>query len=174
MPRIITITDGAIEDGEGRGDGAYDLLDVSGTPAEIGHAIAASLALVGLSGGSRDLPSDSEPLYLSLRIRIQEGVRTRILPNPRALAVAFVCELEDTLTGAQMREVRRRNRRRAPGASTCASHDFCDANMVMAAAWEQVTGQEALRDDEGEMDERVVATWNRAWAMADRLLGGTP
>lgn len=98
----------------------------------------------------------------------------RVIPNPRALAVAFVRGLEDSLTGGQMREVRRRNRRRPRGARTCASHDFCDANMVMSAAWEEVTGQEALWESDEEMDDRVIETWNRAWAMADRLLGGSP
>lgn len=89
-----------------------------------------------------------------------------VLPSARALAVAFVRLLESGLTGAQMREIRRRNRRRAHE-YTCASHDFCDANIVMSEAWEAVAGYPISVEDDA-----MVARWNEAWLIADPLLGG--
>lgn len=86
--RYATITDGSLEGADGDGDGAYDLLDVSGTPDEMGARIGAYLATAGLDCGSDgDLPSDTEPVFLTLRIRIDAvaPLATRIT---RALAAA--------------------------------------------------------------------------------------
>lgn len=43
----------------------------------------------------------------------------------------------------------------------CATHDFCDANMVMLEAWTTVTGLERPPESEDEM-----ATWSAAWEAA--------
>ncbi len=42
--------------------------------------------------------------------------------------------------------------------SCCATHDFCDANMLMAAAFEKVTGNE----DDIEFSKEDCALWNEA------------
>lgn len=44
-------------------------------------------------------------------------------------------------------------------ADICHTHDFCDANMVMAAAFERATGREI--DLQSDADK---ALWNAAWA----------
>lgn len=42
-----------------------------------------------------------------------------------------------------------------PNDSICASHDFCDPNMVMAAAFKRLG-----------FDTKDVSLWNAAWDMA--------
>ena len=49
----------------------------------------------------------------------------------------------------------------------CHSHDFCDANMTMAAAFEEVTGRDPLAN--GETADEDIAMWNAAWARAVRI-----
>src|SRR5687767_4954845 len=68
--RICQIVDGSLLDAEGRGDGAYDLLDVAGTPEEIGKAIADSLREADLGNGSNGdvLEGQGRDLFLELRI----------------------------------------------------------------------------------------------------------
>lgn len=44
-----------------------------------------------------------------------------------------------------------------PDASWCASHDFCDANMVMLSCWQQLTGADDVPEDDD------CALWNAAW-----------
>ena len=46
-------------------------------------------------------------------------------------------------------------------AGACASHDFCDANMPMAAAFEAVTGREPDVASQADAD-----LWNAAWNIA--------
>lgn len=49
-------------------------------------------------------------------------------------------------------------RNRTNGKDVCATHDFCDANMLMAEAFEEVQGREpdvASEDD--------AAVWSAAW-----------
>lgn len=89
----------------------------------------------------------------------------------RALACAFMREIEVDLTAGQLREVRRRNARRPPGAGWCATHDFIDSNESMGRAWAQVIGGAEDPASAAHMD-----LWNAAWAYADRrwLGGSTP
>ncbi len=47
----------------------------------------------------------------------------------------------------------------------CATHDFCDTNMLMAEAFERVVGRES--DVSAHVD---VALWNKAWNVA-KLVG---
>lgn len=86
----------------------------------------------------------------------------RSLPNfilPHALALAFVMLLHADLSAEQWQEMRRRNA--TYGAGVCASHDFCDANMVMAPAFEEVMGREI--DLQSDSD---LALWSQAWDIA--------
>lgn len=79
-----------------------------------------------------------------------------------ALAAAFVADLRVCLTGDQWDEIRARNAL-STYQGCCASHDFVDANMNMAAAFEKVTGREPQTDSDGD-----AALWNEAWAIARR------
>jgi hypothetical protein len=46
-------------------------------------------------------------------------------------------------------------------ACACASHDFCDANVYMGAAWEIVMGRSPDVASEADAD-----IWGRAWDLA--------
>lgn len=83
--------------------------------------------------------------------------------NPaQRLAGAFVALLYRDLTPEQFFAAQVANRGSEEG--VCASHDHCDANMVMLEAFRLITGeQEAfnLSPDEVEL-------WNAAWNIAKR------
>lgn len=76
-----------------------------------------------------------------------------------ALALAFSRHLRSRLTVEQMAHVVTRNETYAW--HTCASHDFCDANMVMLAAWKETQPQEI--DLQSDADTLL---WNQAWQIA--------
>jgi hypothetical protein len=85
------------------------------------------------------------------------------------LALAFAVELRQSFSDYEWHEMRLRNAE--IGAGACASHDFCDANMVMDAAFAKVMGVEALVTDEHdnvEMPAWHTSIWNAAWAIAKR------
>jgi hypothetical protein len=105
------------------------------------------------------------------------------------LAEKFTEKLIAGLTPDEFVEVARRNTNQArleeqaaaAGAEratamdlTCASHDFCDANMVMLDAFEEVFGckPDYLRMpineilDPGASNTPDMADWNAAWTMA--------
>lgn len=73
------------------------------------------------------------------------------------LADRFARRLRASVTFAEYREIRRRNRIETDP-HVCASHDFIDANEVMADAWADVIGTPIDPDD----DEQA-ATWSAAW-----------
>lgn len=85
--------------------------------------------------------------------------------NPFELAVNFSSLLRKKLTPTQFATVRRRNHVQE-SETICHSHDFCDANMVMAKAFKQVTGKKynLKSGDDGQL-------WNDAWTIAtDHIL----
>lgn len=67
--RLCGIVYGAIEDAQGRGDGAYDLLDIVGTPKQIGDAIASSLEQSSLMTGCRDIIEEGGDVYLVVKVK---------------------------------------------------------------------------------------------------------
>ena len=84
-------------------------------------------------------------------------------PTPQTLAEEFAARLFVRIGEANLREVIARNAACGKG---CASHDFCDANMVMLAAL-----QALAPELEGELDEilhrdDLLALWEEAWAVA--------
>lgn len=100
---------------------------------------------------------------------------------PETLAKEFATLLELMVTPAEWRQVLSTN----VGADdlVCASHDVCDANMVMLQAFENVIGREPVMSWEtlpnGQPDgateaakaalaETDNALWNAAWAIAKR------
>jgi hypothetical protein len=83
------------------------------------------------------------------------------------LTGAFVALLHMDLTREQFFAMRVANASAGEGA--CASHDHCDANMVMAEAFRLITGRAI--DTDAESDLRL---WNEAWhtAKGDHLTDG--
>lgn len=78
--------------------------------------------------------------------------------------------LREAIGPEQFAEVQRRNAAE-PRATVCHSHDFCDANEVMAAAMREVVGT-APYDDADASDEQtqgLVDIWNAAWTVAPDL-----
>lgn len=81
-----------------------------------------------------------------------------------AVAYAFAGNLKVLLTPQELEQVVKRNKRNAKKAgyeNCCASHDFCDANMPMAEAFEEVLGREIDMNSNND-----TAIWNKAWELA--------
>lgn len=91
------------------------------------------------------------------------------LPDYRDLAATFAHLLRERVGQPKMAEIRERNAN-APEASWCASQDFCDANMIMDAAF-RALGVEI----DVEIDAHVDL-WNDAWnhARVTLLAGRLP
>jgi hypothetical protein len=85
---------------------------------------------------------------------------TKTPPLPADLARAFTRRLARQLSPWQIQRVRARNRRETHP-FTCHSHDFCDANDVMAAAFRTLTGRTVNTQTGADR-----ALWNAAWALA--------
>lgn len=85
----------------------------------------------------------------------------------KAIGVSFVAALKAQLEPDEFEQMRQRNVKRPQG--VCHSHDFCDANMPMASAFEAVMGREP--DPAQETD---AALWSAAWegAMPDLTASG--
>ena len=77
---------------------------------------------------------------------------------PAILARAFDGQLKAALGPDGYAEVIRRNRDPSQPLGACASHDFCDANVCMIAAFEEILGE-----DPDINDPAVMETWGDAW-----------
>lgn len=75
-----------------------------------------------------------------------------------ALAQAFSEEVRGELSAAELADVNTANSSDENG--PCATHDYCDANMLMAEAFTRIMGREF---DYSDADAEI---WNAAWAMA--------
>jgi|TARA_R110000765_G_scaffold33139_1_gene76186 hypothetical protein len=75
------------------------------------------------------------------------------------LANMFSGEMRSALTEDEMAEVIEANR---SSGRSCASHDVCDANMVMMEAWAKCFGVNDIDGDDAEQ----CGMWNGAWEMA--------
>lgn len=81
------------------------------------------------------------------------------------VANEFARRLQDDLDPPEFDELQRRNRTYEAG--TCASHDFTDANVYMAEAFETVLGREPLADGiDSETGQADAALWGEAWSIA--------
>lgn len=79
-----------------------------------------------------------------------------------ALAKAFDAALRADIGAADYAEVLKRNLTDRYSGGACASHDFCDANMVMLAAYEGMTGSEF--PDADDITDADMDLWNNAWS----------
>ncbi|MFK4705611.1 hypothetical protein ABIC83_002450 [Roseateles asaccharophilus] len=88
------------------------------------------------------------------------------------LALAFAKTLRELLGPEIVAELVRLNAQPGRG-NECASHDFCDANMVMAHAFQRALGRAPLMPGDVEEGahsdqelERDTNLWNAAWSTA--------
>lgn len=94
----------------------------------------------------------------------------------RKIGEAFASALLREIGKKNFAKVRTRNAVHAEAGNRgiCASHDFCDANMTMLAAYCKVTG--VKEDDVAIDDQAVLDEFNAAWdyAKANFLTEGKP
>lgn len=86
-------------------------------------------------------------------------------PTPELLAEEFVLQLKQTLSPFEWQRMRQRNATSEYAGDACASHDYCDANMVMFYAFQKLYGREMALDDSPQADEDLKLS-NAAWAIA--------
>ena len=82
------------------------------------------------------------------------------------LAARFAADLKASLTVAQWRQMRAKNVEYGEG--VCASHDYCDANMIMEPAFVAIVGRDPL-DEASGMSEADCELWSKAWDIAKAL-----
>lgn len=87
-------------------------------------------------------------------------------PIADRIAAAFAVQLFSDIGAADMGQVRGRNASPAYHWPICASHDFCDANETMAAAFLEVMGRDILPDDDSGMTDSDCALWGQSWSIA--------
>lgn len=95
--------------------------------------------------------------------------RSTRTPSTTCLAKDFHRVIREWLTRGQLAEVEKRNatpRYRESG--SCATHDFCDANMAMAEAWMNLTGGEPDFGEGEDRDQEICDVINAAWDKARR------
>lgn len=87
------------------------------------------------------------------------------------IAYEFSGNLINILTGFQMQELVERTKiDRQPG--ICHSHDYCDANIVMAGAFEAIVGRAPYyapagsSHEDSQTEDADTSLWNRAWTLA--------
>lgn len=89
------------------------------------------------------------------------------MPTPDQLADEFARCCNLWFSPTELAEIRRRNATPDYAGAVCATHDFCDANMIMLEAFEAVVGR-PMHMDGGESPEEQADhhLWNEAWAIA--------
>jgi hypothetical protein len=84
------------------------------------------------------------------------------------IAELFSEKLRAVATDEEWAEMRAANRAEEC-AQVCHSHDFCDANVTMDEAFEEVTGRSALSfESDSDEEAGAFALWNEAWEIAKR------
>jgi len=105
---------------------------------------------------------DCEPLMAS--VCISESFRVDDAELVRKVGQAFSALLEQTVGPLLIEKIAAANRdEKSPG--VCHSHDYCDANVLMAQALRSLTGIDAAARGAWESPE-VAALWNGAWDFA--------
>lgn len=83
------------------------------------------------------------------------------------IATAFAGVLKRWLSPEAWAEMREANVGADP--MTCASHDYCDANVAMLEAFRAVMGRDHVLDDADPRNDGDCDLWNIAWDIAKRL-----
>jgi hypothetical protein len=143
---------------------------VDGKQEHIGR-ISYNGRLWDLLGNEIQLPSADEAKAEQI-----EAVAIRDNPKIPLLARVFSRVLQEWLMPAEMNQAIARNET-AEYKGACATHDFCDANMAMHEAFENL-GLKGISDFETDSPEQVaaMALWNKAWdyAKANRFFVSVP
>lgn len=88
----------------------------------------------------------------------------------KTVATHFSERIRHMLTKEQLAEAVRLNDLEPEGSGICHTHDFIDANEVMAETFASVYSadivEEALLDSEHPANAMMVALWNTAWDRA--------
>jgi hypothetical protein len=79
------------------------------------------------------------------------------------IADRFAAILKRWLTADEFAEMKRLNATADYAEGSCASHDFCDANVAMSEAFTSITGREVNADSGTDTD-----LWSEAWEIARR------
>ncbi len=82
-----------------------------------------------------------------------------------AIVNAFVDLVHEATAEEEFAEIKRLNAT-PEYADCCATHNFFDANMLMADAFERVMGREIELGEETESSRDDHALWNAAWNQA--------
>ena len=83
-------------------------------------------------------------------------------PTAEHIAEAFRKIISEWLDEKTVKAIDSENKSNSDG--TCATHNFCDANMAMMEAFEGF-GIDPLPEDDAER-EAMTDLWNRAWNIA--------
>jgi hypothetical protein len=81
----------------------------------------------------------------------------------QCLAGAFADVVHEWTTPEELAEIKRRNATEQYGSTSCATHDFFDANMAMDQAFRSTMGRTIDLDSDEDID-----LWNAAWDMAKK------
>lgn len=78
-----------------------------------------------------------------------------------ALAREFGSLIQAAFSVSQFREMVDRNKAEPEDSGVCHTHDYCDSNMVMLEAFQNVFKREPDMDSDDDLE-----LWNDAWAIA--------
>ena len=84
----------------------------------------------------------------------------------RRLGDRFAEIVREDFTAEQVAEIRRRNATPQYAGDVCATHDFCDANEIMAEAFAEVVGRPLALGDDEPNQQADFALWGAAWGYA--------
>lgn len=136
---------------------------------ETAAQIAAAFRTVPRADGASD-PGETE----RLTVQTTSGARTvvRFLhvltwnrgDDAQELAARFATHMRASLTLDQLAEANKRNAHEKE--EVCHTADYCDANMVMLAAWEDAGLHMAKLGNQGDLRPGAADLWNRAWSIA--------
>ena len=93
------------------------------------------------------------------------------LPTIEQVAEAFIKQLREDITTEEFAELLTKQKE-DPIEGICYSHDYCDANMTMDAAFKSL-GIDPLEHgytEEDGMSQEVCDLWNASWDRAKELL----
>lgn len=87
-----------------------------------------------------------------------------------AIGEHFAATLRGWLTPQEFAQMRERNASGDYSDDSCASHDFCDANMAMLPAFQKVMGRDPgfLTDPDDARGTSDLYLWGYAWDYAKR------
>jgi hypothetical protein len=116
----------------------------------------------------RHYPTEQKAIAAARRAagRVAENYKSApTIHDTIALARAFADEVKESFSHAEFNRMLDMNKSSHADEGICATHDFCDANMLMLNAFKKTFLREPaiLTDADDEVDARL---WGDAWAIA--------